>query len=269
MDRGEDVAFFSRQDAGECLIPVTNPPPPRPSEARDREGPGRPVARGVATTSARRTPGRGDSPGGDHPHSYTDPRRERPRGDRVRAIHVRLRPTGGRRGPPRWRRCLARCNMNYGNAVVLAARSCARHRTKQPPHARWDAEREELHEARKAAVAQWRGAARGGAHEARGARRHDAREGGERQGEREERFNARRRRKGETRGVAREETIGGGGGVSGAARGGTRRVAARAEAARVKKKEREEREARNAARAQARWRRRRLREPRRRRRRRL
>ena len=70
-------------------------------------------------------------------------------------------PTGGWADVDhsRWRRCLARCNMNYGNAVVLAAEELAPfgiERAEVVRHARWDAEREELHEARKAAVAQWR-----------------------------------------------------------------------------------------------------------------
>ena len=239
---------------------------PRPATARDRVGP---WARGVATTSARRTPGRGgDSPGDDDSPGWGDdsPGDESEKRAPPAAVAEYERymsdygPTGGWADVDhsRWRRCLARCNMNYGNAVVLAAEELAPfgiERAEVVRHARWDAEREELHEARKAAVAQWRTTQR----EAERSKREAlddtmrAREVSARR-EREERFNARRleekARLAEWREKKRSEEE-----AASAARREAERaaVAARAEAARVKKKEREEREARNAARAQARW----------------
>ena len=242
---------------------------PSSSKRRPATAKGDPVgpwARGVATTSARRTPGRGgDSPGGDSPDTAGDDgspskRAPPPAVTEYERYMSDYGPTGGWADVDhsRWRRCLARCNMNYGNAVVLAAEELAPfgiERAEVVRHARWDAEREELHEARKAAVAQWRAEQR----EAERTKREAlddtmrAREVSARR-EREERFNARRleekARLAEWREKKRSEEE-----AALAARREAERVAvaARAEAARVKKKEREEREARNAARAQARW----------------
>ena len=59
----------------------------------------------------------------------------------------------------RWRRCLARSNMNYGAATVLAAEELAAfgiERAEVVRHARWDAEREDLLAKKKAAVRAWR-----------------------------------------------------------------------------------------------------------------
>ena len=230
---------------------------PRPATARDPVGP---WARGVATTSARRTPGRGGTAGDDDDDGSPSKRAPPPAVTEYERYMSDYGPTGGWADVDhsRWRRCLARCNMNYGNAVVLAAEELAPfgvERAEVVRHARWDAEREELHEARKAAVARWREEQR----EAERAKREAlddamrAREVGARR-EREERFNARRleekARLAEWREKKRaeEEAV-----VAARREAECAAAAARAEAARVKKKEREEREARNAARAQARW----------------
>ena len=131
-----------------------------------------------------------------------------------------------------------------------------------------DAEREELHEARKAAVARWREEQR----EAERAKREAlddamrAREVGARR--RASAGNARRpgRESESTRGDREKKRAEERGGRSGArARRSAPRRRRAPEAARVKKKEREEREARNAARARRGGKLRRLREPPRRR----
>jgi hypothetical protein len=226
---------------------------PRPASARD---PVSPWARGAATTSARRTPGRGGL-NDDENAEKTPPPKAVAEYEKYAADYG---PTGGWADVDhaRWRRCLARTNMNYGNAVVLAAEELAPfgiERAEVVRHARWDAEREELFNRRKAAVAKWRAEQREAERDKRDALNDEMRtkEITARR-EREERFNARRleekARLAEWKEKKRMEE------EAGAARRRAEEraaVAARAEAARIKRKEREEREARNAARAQARW----------------
>ena len=203
-------------------FPIPAPTSPSSSaEARDREGPGRSVARGVATTSARRTPvaaarfatATAAADRRNAPPAVTEYERymsdygptggwadvDPPLAPVPRAVQHELRQRGGprRRG----------VRPSTSNARRLSDRPVGR-RT------------EELHEARKAAVARWR-------EEQREAERASARRSTTRCAREVGAGGARGAlagwRESETRGVAGEETSGGGGGRGGAARGGTPR----------------------------------------------
>ena len=158
----------------------------------------------------------------------------------------------------RWRRCLARCNMNYGAATVMAADELAAfgiERAEVVRHARWDAEREDLLRKKKAAVRAWREKQRDDAAaqreaadaEMRAEEEARKRKAAERAAAAREREKAALR---EWKARKREEEANV---AEASAAAAEAEKAARVARARELKRERAERDARNALRAQARW----------------
>ena len=243
----DESVFSSPSSRGErSRRPATAGPGPGP-------GPG-PWARGANTTSARTVPrsaiGAAAAAAAKPPPAVTA------HDDFVEEYGT----TGGWADVDhaRWRRCLARCNMNYGAATVMAAEELAAfgvERAEVVRHARWDAEREELLRRKKAAVRAWREKQRDEAAAQREAA--DA----EMRAEEEARKRkaaaaaaaARERDKAalrEWKARKREEEANA---AEARAADAEAEKAARVERARELKRERAERDARNAVRAQARW----------------
>ena len=225
----------------------------RPATAGPGPGPG-PWARGANTTSARTVPrlaiGAAAAAAAKPPPAVTA------HDDFVEEYGT----TGGWADVDhaRWRRCLARCNMNYGAATVMAAEELAAfgvERAEVVRHARWDAEREELLRKKKAAVRAWREKQRDEAAAQREAADAEMRaeEEARKQKAAAAAAAAREREKAalrEWKARKREEEANA---AEARAADAEAEKAARVERARELKRERAERDARNAVRAQARW----------------